>query len=166
MDGTKQVKWYDQGVGTKWYDRFIGRRDRRRTGTEHRTRLRIFAKKYEAGDEVYRAGLQPWRLHGAQPGGDDSQLRFNFPKHLALSVAMAYGIYRTREDNVDSFTAKIFRSSFSREIKIKFVGVWDTVGALGIPLRHSQGCQYEILRISRHQFERHRQNAYHARRYR
>jgi uncharacterized protein (DUF2235 family) len=23
-DGTKQVKWYDEGVGTKWYDRFIG----------------------------------------------------------------------------------------------------------------------------------------------
>jgi uncharacterized protein (DUF2235 family) len=23
-DGTKQVKWYDEGVGTQWYDRFIG----------------------------------------------------------------------------------------------------------------------------------------------
>ena len=24
VDGTQQVKWYDEGVGTKWYDRFIG----------------------------------------------------------------------------------------------------------------------------------------------
>jgi uncharacterized protein (DUF2235 family) len=23
-DGIKQLKWYDEGVGTKWYDRFIG----------------------------------------------------------------------------------------------------------------------------------------------
>jgi uncharacterized protein (DUF2235 family) len=23
-DGIKQVKWYDQGVGTHWYDQFIG----------------------------------------------------------------------------------------------------------------------------------------------
>jgi uncharacterized protein (DUF2235 family) len=23
-DGTKQVKWYDEGVGTKWYDQFLG----------------------------------------------------------------------------------------------------------------------------------------------
>jgi uncharacterized protein (DUF2235 family) len=56
------------------------------------------------------------------------------PKHLALRVAMAYGIYRTRGDSVDSFTAKTFRAAFCREIKIKFIGVWDTVGALGIPL--------------------------------
>ena len=28
----------------------------------------------------------------------------------------------------------MFRSAFCREIKIKFIGVWDTVGALGIPL--------------------------------
>jgi uncharacterized protein (DUF2235 family) len=55
------------------------------------------------------------------------------PKHLALRVMMAYGIYRTRDDNADSFTAKLFRSSFCREVKIKFIGVWDTVGALGVP---------------------------------
>jgi uncharacterized protein (DUF2235 family) len=30
-------------------------------------------------------------------------------------------------------TAKLFRSSFCRDIRIKFIGVWDTVGALGIP---------------------------------
>jgi uncharacterized protein (DUF2235 family) len=47
---------------------------------------------------------------------------------------MAYGIYRTRDDGADSATAKLFRRAFSREIKIKFIGVWDTVGALGIPL--------------------------------
>ena len=23
-DGAKQVKWYDEGVGTRWYDQFIG----------------------------------------------------------------------------------------------------------------------------------------------
>ncbi len=23
-DGVKQVKWYDEGVGTQWYDRVIG----------------------------------------------------------------------------------------------------------------------------------------------
>jgi uncharacterized protein (DUF2235 family) len=57
-----------------------------------------------------------------------------YPKHLALRVAIAYGIYRTRDDKADSTTAKLFRRAFSREIKIKFIGVWDTVGALGIPL--------------------------------
>ena len=54
-------------------------------------------------------------------------------KHVALRVGIAYGIYRTRDDGPDSMTAKLFRSSFCREIQIKFIGVWDTVGALGIP---------------------------------
>src|SRR5262245_66347909 len=53
---------------------------------------------------------------------------------LTLRTAMAYGIYRTRDDGPDSSTAKRFRSMFSRDITIKFLGVWDTVGALGIPL--------------------------------
>jgi uncharacterized protein (DUF2235 family) len=47
---------------------------------------------------------------------------------------MAYGIYRTRDDGPDSSTALQFKARFSREMKIKFLGVWDTVGALGIPL--------------------------------
>ena len=23
-DGTKQIRWYDEGVGTQWYDQFVG----------------------------------------------------------------------------------------------------------------------------------------------
>src|SRR5258705_4001932 len=52
-DGTKQVKWYDEGVGTKWYDRFIG------GSIGARLELNIFqgyqdlAQRYEAWSEDY-----------------------------------------------------------------------------------------------------------------
>jgi uncharacterized protein (DUF2235 family) len=49
-------------------------------------------------------------------------------------VGTAYGIYRTRDDGPDSAAARAFRSSpFARPIRVRFLGVWDTVGALGIP---------------------------------
>jgi uncharacterized protein (DUF2235 family) len=134
VDGTKQVKWYDEGVGTKWYDRFIGGAIGAGLELNIVQGYEFLAKQYEAGDEVYVLGFSRGAYTARSLVGMIRNCGLIYPKHLALRVAMAYGIYRTRDDNVDSFTAKLFRNSFSREIKIKFIGVWDTVGALGIPL--------------------------------
>jgi uncharacterized protein (DUF2235 family) len=55
-DGIKQLKWYDEGVGTKWYDRFIG------GGVGAGLELNIvqgyefLAKAYEDGDEYMFSG--------------------------------------------------------------------------------------------------------------
>ena len=133
VDGTKQVKWYDEGVGTKWYDRFIGGAIGAGLELNIVQGYEFLAKQYEAGDEVYVLGFSRGAYTARSLVGMIRNCGLIYPKHLALRVAMAYGIYRTRDDNVDSFTAKLFRNSFSREIKIKFIGVWDTVGALGIP---------------------------------
>jgi uncharacterized protein (DUF2235 family) len=35
----------------------------------------------------------------------------------------------------DDSEAVTFRKMYAREVRIKFLGVWDTVGALGIPIR-------------------------------
>ena len=40
-NGIKQVKWYDEGVGSKWYDRYLGRGHRRRAGTQYCAGLRV-----------------------------------------------------------------------------------------------------------------------------
>lgn len=133
-DGTKQVKWYDEGVGTQWYDRYIG--GAIGAGIEFNIvqGYEFLAKEYQDGDEVYILGFSRGAYTARSLVGMIRNCGLIHPKHLALRVPMAYGIYRTRGDDADSFTAKIFRSAFSREIKVKFLGVWDTVGALGIPL--------------------------------
>ncbi|MGZ8465746.1 MAG: DUF2235 domain-containing protein [Candidatus Binatia bacterium] len=133
-DGVKQVKWYDEGVGTQWYDRVIG------GGIGAGLELNIvqgyefLAKAYEDGDEIYVLGFSRGAYTARSLVGMLRNCGLIHPKHLALRVTMAYGIYRTRDDDADSFTAKLFRSSFGREVKIKFIGVWDTVGALGVPV--------------------------------
>ena len=133
-DGIKQVKWYDEGVGTQWYDQYIG--GAIGTGLELNIvqGYEFLAKNYEDGDQVYVLGFSRGAYTARSLVGMVRNCGVVEPKHVAFRVGIAYGIYRTREDSQDSTTAKLFRSSFCREIQVKFVGVWDTVGALGIPL--------------------------------
>jgi uncharacterized protein (DUF2235 family) len=133
-NGIQQVKWYDEGVGTKWYDRYIGGAIGAGLEINIIQGYDYLANHYEDGDEVYVLGFSRGAYTARSLVGMIRNCGLIYPKHLALRVAMAYGIYRTRDDGADSMTAKLFRQAFSREIKIKFMGVWDTVGALGIPL--------------------------------
>jgi len=132
-DGIKQVKWYDQGVGTRWYDQFIGGA----IGTGLEVNIvqgyEFLAKTYEGGDQVFVLGFSRGAYTARSLVGMVRNCGLVEAKHVALRVGIAYGIYRTRDDGQDSMTAKLFRSSFCREVQIKFIGVWDTVGALGIP---------------------------------
>ncbi|KIG11336.1 DUF2235 domain-containing protein [Caballeronia concitans] len=50
------------------------------------------------------------------------------------SVRQAYGIYRDQSVSADDDSVKAYRQQFSREVDVAFIGVWDTVGELGIPI--------------------------------
>jgi uncharacterized protein (DUF2235 family) len=56
-------------------------------------------------------------------------------EHFAR-YAEAYALYRDRGDasHPNQEMAVSFRKKFSNETRIRFIGVWDTVGALGIPV--------------------------------
>jgi uncharacterized protein (DUF2235 family) len=161
-DGAKQVKWYDEGVGTKWYDRFIGGAIGAGLELNIVQGYEFLAKNYEAGDEIYVVGFSRGAYTARSLVGMLRNCGLIQPKHLALRVAMAYGIYRTRDDNPDSFTAKLFRSAFCHEVKVKFVGVWDTVGALGIPLDVLKDVNMKFYEFHDTKLSHSVENAYHA----
>lgn len=48
-------------------------------------------------------------------------------------ISGAYNFYREPGSKPDDAVARDFRASHSTEVDIHFIGVWDTVGALGIP---------------------------------
>jgi len=133
-DGVEQVKWYDQGVGTHWFDRFAGGTTGAGLDLNILEGYRVLAERYQDGDDVYVLGFSRGAYTARSLVGMIRNCGLIKQKHLGFRTAMAYGIYRTRDDSVDSTTARLFRSAFSREINIRFVGVWDTVGALGVPL--------------------------------
>ncbi|HXG52488.1 MAG TPA: DUF2235 domain-containing protein [candidate division Zixibacteria bacterium] len=132
--GVRQVKWYDQGVGTEWYDRFVGGAFGVGLELNIIEGYRYLATAYEEGDEVYVLGFSRGAYTARSLVGMIRNCGLIRPEHLGFQVGVAYGIYRTRDDGPDSVAARLFRSMFSRPIAIKFLGVWDTVGALGIPL--------------------------------
>jgi len=161
-DGIKQIKWYDEGVGTKWYDRFIGGSIGAGLELNIVQGYEFLAKEYEDGDEVYVLGFSRGAYTARSLVGMIRNCGLILPKHLTLRVPMAYGIYRTRGDSVDSFTAKVFRAAFCREIKIKFVGVWDTVGALGVPLHLLQDVNMKFYEFHDTNLSSIVENAFHA----
>jgi len=132
--GIKQLKWYDEGVGSSRHNEYLGGAFGVGLETNIIQGYKFLAETYEEEDHVYVLGFSRGAYTARSLVGMIRNCGLIQAKQLALRVGVAYGIYRTRDDGPDSMTARLFRSSFSREINIKFIGVWDTVGALGIPL--------------------------------
>jgi len=161
-DGKPQFKWYDEGVGTHWYDRVIGGV----TGVGLEINImegyKVLAKNYEEGDEVFVLGFSRGAYTARSLVGFLRNCGLVNPGFVDFKVGLAYGIYRTRDEGPDSMIAKLFRRQFAREIKIKFIGVWDTVGALGIPLKLFKDANVKFYEFHDTRLSGIVENAFHA----
>lgn len=160
--GVQQVKWYDEGVGSKWYDRFVG--GSIGVGLEKNIidGYKFLAQNYADGDEVYILGFSRGAYTARSLVGLIRNCGLVYNKQLTLRIAMAYGIYRTREDGPDSTAAKAFKEMYARPVRIKFLGVWDTVGALGIPLHLLEQFNMKFFEFHDARLSAIVDNAYHA----
>lgn len=161
-DGIKQLKWYDEGVGTRWYDKYVGGTIGSGLEINIVQGYKFLVQEYEDGDEIYILGFSRGAYTARSLVGMIRNCGLIYPERLALRVPMAYGIYRTRDDGADSLTAKVFRRTFAREAKIRFLGVWDTVGALGIPLDILSSFSMKFYEFHDTQLSHIVENAYHA----
>ncbi|MBS1809447.1 MAG: DUF2235 domain-containing protein [Acidobacteria bacterium] len=161
VDGVEQVKWYDEGVGTNWYDRFIGGTTGAGLDFNILQGYKFLSETYQDGDEVYILGFSRGAYTARSLVGIVRNCGvLNDPSMFTLG--MAYGIYRTRDDSPDSLAARLFRKMHSKDIPIKFVGVWDTVGALGLPLDLLRNFNLKLYEFHDTQLSRIVENAYHA----
>jgi uncharacterized protein (DUF2235 family) len=129
-DGVPQESWYHEGVGTggtidHWAGGVLG------AGLDGLILdgYRHLCDRYEDGDEVYVLGFS----RGAYAARSLVGLVRNCGLVRPGLALAAYWLYRTRDDGPDSIAARLFRAANGREIRVRFLGVWDTVGALGIP---------------------------------
>jgi uncharacterized protein (DUF2235 family) len=168
--GCAQIKWYDPGVGTRWYDRVAGGAFGFGLGRNIREGYKFLSDTYDDGDEVFIFGFSRGaytarslvgmiRNCGLLPRGTLKEARAD-DNDLLLE---AYQLYQSRDCGPRSIQATDFRNDHrSRIIEIRFLGVWDTVGALGIPIESFED-------FNRQQFEFHDtelssivKNAFHA----
>ena len=133
-DGTVQEVWYDEGVGTKWYEKVRGGAFGVGLSENIRQGYAKLAEKYAEGDEVWIFGFSRGAYTARSLVGMIRNAGLLKPEHKEL-IPEAYSLYRTRDGGADSENAVFFRREFSREVRVHFLGVWDTVGALGIPLQ-------------------------------
>lgn len=139
QDGTEQIIFYDQGVGTHgWLDRLEG--GATGAGLEdniHDAYIFLLAN-YEPGDEIYLIGFSRGAFTARSIGGMVRKcgiLKREFVQYYHDAEAM----YHDPNIHPDNEKAVTFRKNYSLtgadDVPIQMVGVWDTVGALGIPLR-------------------------------
>jgi uncharacterized protein (DUF2235 family) len=163
-DGTVQVVLYDQGVGTgKRLDRWLGGAFGQGLEKNVEDAYRFLMHNYDEGDEIFLFGFSRGAFTARSTVGMIRNCGLLYKTH-ADSFGTAYALYRERkpDSHPDGERAREFVDAYSRKVDVKFIGVWDTVGALGIPLR---GLRY--LTYRRHQFHDMKlsgtvKNAYHA----
>jgi uncharacterized protein (DUF2235 family) len=163
--GDIQKKWYDTGVGTNWYDRITGGSFGIGIDQKIREGYQWLAENYQDTDpsdiEVFVLGFSRGAYTARSLVGMIRNCGLLFPEN-AHRVRDAYALYRQRDESADTDQAQTFRKRYSREIKIKFLGVWDTVGALGIPLQALQWLNAKEYAFHDTELSKIVQNAAHA----
>jgi uncharacterized protein (DUF2235 family) len=161
-EGRQQVKWYNQGVGTEWLHRIRGGAFGLHLDEHIKDGYRQLIQDYEEGDDIYVVGFSRGAYTARSLVGLIRNVGLLRKSNMTDDLLdRAYAIYRSKEQ-VDSEHASAFRRANSREIKIKFVGVWDTVGALGVPLKSFAEFDAEAYGFHDTKLSSIVQNAYHA----
>lgn len=133
--GVPQVVFYDEGVGAdKWgLDRLTGGAFGKGLDKNIEDAYRFLMRNYGKGDEIFLFGFS----RGAYTVRSLAGLIRNCGLLKPINADRfdeAYNLYRS-DSHPDSEDSKSFRKKFSIKIDaIEFLGVWDTVGALGIPI--------------------------------
>ena len=136
-DGTQQLIYYDQGVGTgDRLDRIEG--GATGAGLEdniHDAYIFLLAN-YEVGDEIYLIGFSRGAFTARSIGGMIRKCGI-LKREFVQEYLPAEKLYHDANVRPDDQQAVDFRGQYCLEADtpVQMVGVWDTVGALGIPLR-------------------------------
>jgi len=132
---SQQLMHYEAGVGTTPDERLVGGGFGYGLSRNIRNGYRFLAERYEPGDRVYLFGFS----RGAYTARSLSGLIHNcgiLRRDCADQVDAAFAFYRdrTNQTHPKTIASHIFREMYSHpDATVFFIGVWDTVGALGIP---------------------------------
>ena len=136
-DGTVQIVFYDAGVDTEgsWLWRRLAAVSGNRLEKNIRDCYRFLVHNFELGDEIYLFGFSRGAYTVRSLAGMVRRVGI-LRKSEADRFQDAYRLYRCCRDSLrPGETAAGFRAKYSSKATVAFMGVWDTVGVLGIPVR-------------------------------
>jgi uncharacterized protein (DUF2235 family) len=135
-EGVEQRVRYVHGVGTRRFERVRGGAFGVGLSRNVREGYRFLVDSYEPGDELFFFGFSRGAFTARSTVGLVRNAGILCREH-AERVDEAYALYRARDERTrpNGVEAQLFRRMYSHpDCDIHFVGVWDTVGALGIPI--------------------------------
>src|SRR5262245_23741441 len=134
--GMPQIVYYDQGVGTgNFIDRVQGGATGEGLEGNINDTYRFLIANYEPGDRIYLFGFSRGAYTARSIAGMVRRCGI-LKRKFVTEYPNAKALYR-RNVPADDAEAIKFRQQYGIEpnTNVHCVGVWDTVGALGIPLR-------------------------------
>ncbi len=132
IDAAEQVLFYQPGLGSEHGKGLAAGISGAGIDRDIQDAYRFLVHNYRDGDEIWCFGFS----RGAYTVRSLVGLLRNawlLDKREAARIPDAYHIYRTKW-GPDADNATRFRDRWCRPVQVHFLGVWDTVGALGIPL--------------------------------
>lgn len=160
-NGVPQIAYYIQGVGTHWYDRAIGGAFGFGISDNIKDGYKFLCSNYEIGDDIYLFGFS----RGAYTARSLAGLIHNMgilKREYFDKINEAYNRYKDKSiewhpNPNKGLKAKSFRDQYTHGGEtVTFLGVWDTVGALGAPYGLSLGylsdkifgCRFHDIKLS------------------
>ena len=136
---TPQIVFYDQGVGTgNVLDRWSGGAFGEGIEDNIFDAYRFLVANYEDGDEIFLFGFSRGAFTARSVAGMIRKVGI-LKRTCVDKYIVAVNAYRDANLHPNDTAAVDFRHNNScgidQDIPIRFIGVWDTVGALGVPLR-------------------------------
>jgi uncharacterized protein (DUF2235 family) len=134
--GNNQIVYYDQGIGTGgFFDKYIGGATGKGISGNIKEAYRFLANNFNEGDEIYCFGFSRGAYSVRSLGGLISTIGI-LPKSDLDKLTMAYNYYKKHPDKRKKYKyydeiKELMKNTI--KVRIKFMGVWDTVGALGAP---------------------------------
>jgi uncharacterized protein (DUF2235 family) len=131
-DGKEQRVYYHSGVGTPRREHLRGGAFGAGLARNVLDAYRFLVENYEPDDDLYLFGFSRGAFTVRSLAGlvrNSGILR----RKNSGRTAEAWTLYRDRIERPTGTAATLFRRCYARETPIRFIGVWDTVGALGIP---------------------------------
>ena len=137
--GVPQITFYDAGVGADGgrIDRLLDGLTGRGVEQNVRDGYRFLAHNWLPGDEIYVFGFSRGAFTARSLCGFIDLVGL-LPKCRMDRLPDAWSLYRAPKSRRDAAALAEVTRGAHRDVRIKCLGVWDTVGSLGVPLQPLQ----------------------------
>ena len=162
-NGLEQRRFYDMGVGTEGglLIKLAGGMTGLGISQNIKDLYKFLINNYESEDLIYCFGFSRGAYSVRSLSGMLEKCGL-LKKEFAGKIKDAYRLYKKRNLTADSPKIVDFKGKYSVECKIHFLGVWETVGSLGLPIPGLRLLTRPFYKFHNEKLSRIVQNAYQA----